>query len=129
VSSALSKTPPETWRQYEPIFREHSERGPWYALRSCWFNSLYTRVVPSHAVELTSAHLDRRVAATLGSQGIADATPEHRPALRRARPAGLSRAAQRDEARLRSARRAAISRTAVSVAAQYSLILAVSGGL
>ena len=24
VSGALSKTPPETWRQYEPIFREHS---------------------------------------------------------------------------------------------------------
>ena len=24
-------------------------------MRSCWFNSLYTRVVPSHAVELTSA--------------------------------------------------------------------------
>ena len=144
VSGALSKTPPETWRQYEPIFRGHStavmtpaflaalaqvegagnpvartswrwqltwnpfelyrpassavgmyqitdgtfreaqrycihdhavvERGPWYAMRSCWFNSLYTRVVPSHAVELTSALLDRRVARTLGSQGIAAAT-------------------------------------------------------
>jgi len=24
VSGALSKTPPETWRQYEPIFRGHS---------------------------------------------------------------------------------------------------------
>jgi hypothetical protein len=24
VSGALSKTPPETWRQYAPIFREHS---------------------------------------------------------------------------------------------------------
>jgi len=43
-------------------------------MRSCWFNSLYTRVVPSHAVELTSALLDRRVGGTLGSQGIADAT-------------------------------------------------------
>ena len=132
VSGALSKTPPETWRQYEPIFRGHStavmtpaflaalaqvegagnpvartswrwqltwnpfelyrpassavgmyqitdgtfreaqrycihdhavvERGPWYAMRSCWFNSLYTRVVPSHAIEMTSALLDRRVA-------------------------------------------------------------------
>jgi len=36
--------------------------GPWYAFRSCWFNELYTRTVPSHAVELTSAYLDRRVA-------------------------------------------------------------------
>ena len=27
----------------------------------CWFNSLYLRVIPSHAVEMTSAHLDRSV--------------------------------------------------------------------
>jgi hypothetical protein len=32
----------------------------------CWFNWLYTRVIPSHAVELTSAYLDRRVAGALG---------------------------------------------------------------
>ena len=38
------------------------EDGPWNELGSCWFNSLYTRVVPTHAVELTSAYLDRRVA-------------------------------------------------------------------
>jgi len=25
------------------------EDGPWHDLRSCWFNSLYFRVVPSHA--------------------------------------------------------------------------------
>jgi hypothetical protein len=31
----------------------------------CWFNSLYMRVIPSHAVELTSAYLDRRVALVL----------------------------------------------------------------
>ncbi|HEY8252170.1 MAG TPA: transglycosylase SLT domain-containing protein [Burkholderiales bacterium] len=31
----------------------------------CWFNSLYMRVIPSHAVELTSAYLDRRVAMVL----------------------------------------------------------------
>ncbi len=37
------------------------EEGPWNAPRSCWFNRLYTRVVPSHAVELTSAYLDRNV--------------------------------------------------------------------
>ena len=39
--------------------------GPWYDPGSCWFNSLYTRVVPSHAVEMTAALLDRRVANTL----------------------------------------------------------------
>ena len=151
LSGALSKTPPETWRQYAPIFREHStavmtpgllaalaqvegagnpvartywrfqltwnpfqlyrpassavgmyqitdgtfreaqrycihdhavvEDGPWHALRSCWFNSLYTRVVPSHAVELTSAFLDRRVAATLARQEIAGATLQQKQDL------------------------------------------------
>ena len=41
------------------------EDGPWHDVRSCWFNNLYTRVVPSHAVELTAALLDRGVAQTL----------------------------------------------------------------
>lgn len=47
------------------------EDGPWNDLRSCWFNSLYTRVVPSHAAELTSAYLDRRVASALERHRIA----------------------------------------------------------
>jgi len=29
----------------------------------CWFNALYTRVKPSHAIELTAVFLDRNVAA------------------------------------------------------------------
>jgi hypothetical protein len=140
VSDVLVKTPPETWRQYGPLFRRHStavitpeflaalaqvegagnpvartywrwrttwnpfelyqpassavgmfqitdatfreakrycirrhvviEAGPWHDLKSCWFNSLYTRVVPSHAIELTSALLDRTVANTLARQRI-----------------------------------------------------------
>jgi hypothetical protein len=49
--------------------------GPWYAWRSCWFNWLYFRVVPSHAVELTSAYLDRAVAGALARYGIRSATP------------------------------------------------------
>jgi hypothetical protein len=36
----------------------------------CWFNSLYMRVIPSHAVELTSAWLDRRVAGVLERTGV-----------------------------------------------------------
>jgi hypothetical protein len=36
--------------------------GPWYDLTSCWFNGFYTRVVPSHAIEMTAALLDRGVA-------------------------------------------------------------------
>ena len=35
---------------------------------SCWFNSLYTRVVPSYAVELTAVFLDRNLAAVLARQ-------------------------------------------------------------
>lgn len=37
------------------------EDGPWHDLQSCWFNNLYTRVLPSHAIELTAALLDRQV--------------------------------------------------------------------
>ena len=50
------------------------EDGPWNDPRSCWFNSLYTRVVPSHAVEMTAALLDRTVARTLERHRIAGAT-------------------------------------------------------
>ena len=144
IDHALTKTPAETWRQYAPIFREHStivitpellaalaqvegsgnpvartywrwqlslnpleiyrpassavgmyqitdptfqearrycihshvvvEEGSWHDLRSCWFNGLYTRVLPSHAVELTSALLDRTVARTLERNRIVYAT-------------------------------------------------------
>lgn len=47
------------------------EDGPWNDVESCWFNSLYSRVVPSHAIELTAALLDRGVASALGHQRIA----------------------------------------------------------
>ncbi len=151
VGGVLSKTPAETWRQYESIFREHStavvtpellaalaqvegagnpvartswrwrltqepfevyrpassavgmyqitdgtfreakrycirdhavvEDGPWHDISSCWFNSLYTRVVPSHAVEMTSAFLDRHVAGILQRRGIAAATLQQKQDL------------------------------------------------
>ena len=42
------------------------EDGPWHDLQSCWFNSLYTRIVPSHAIELTAALLDRHVTQAMG---------------------------------------------------------------
>jgi Transglycosylase SLT domain len=45
--------------------REHAVR------EDCWFNALYTRVLPRHAVELTSAYLDRRVAAIVEGRRIA----------------------------------------------------------
>ena len=144
VSGALTKAPPETWRQYGPLFRRHStsvitpellaalaqvegagnpvartywrwrlawnplewyrpassavgmyqitdatfeqakrycihdhvviEDGPRADGRSCWFNSFYTRVLPSHAVELTAALLDRSVADTIARRRITAAT-------------------------------------------------------
>lgn len=144
VSGVLHKSPAETWRHYEPMFRAHAtivvtaellaalaqvesagnpvartywrwrltedpfdvyrpassavgmfqitdgtfrqarrycihnhavvEDGPWHDWDSCWFNSLYFRVVPSHAAEMTAAFLDRSVARILARQKIAKAT-------------------------------------------------------
>jgi len=151
VSGALAKAPPETWRQYGPLFREYStsivtpellaalaqvegagdpmartywrwrlswnpfelyqpassavgmyqmtdaafaearrlcihdhavvEEGPWYDVRACWFNGLYTRLIPSHAIELTAAFLDRNVAMTMARRRIAVATPQQKQNL------------------------------------------------
>lgn len=50
------------------------EDGPWHDLHSCWFNSLYTRILPSHAIELTAALLDRNVAGALRHRRLAPAT-------------------------------------------------------
>jgi hypothetical protein len=144
VSGSLAKVPAQTWRQYGPLFGEHStavitpellaalaqvessgnpvattywrwrlswnpfelygpassavgmfqindgtfaearryciqdhvvvEDGPWHDPHSCWFNALYTRVVPAHAVEMTAALLDRTVARTLARNRITTAT-------------------------------------------------------
>lgn len=138
LDHALDKSPLETWREYGPLFREHStatvtpellaalaqsegagnpvartywrwrwssnplewyqpassavgmfqitdgtfqeakrycihdhkvvEDGPWHDMSSCWFNSLYSRVLPSHAIEMTSALLDRQVTHAIGTR-------------------------------------------------------------
>jgi hypothetical protein len=57
------------------------EDGPWNESGSCWFNSLYTRTVPTHAVELTSAYLDRGVANTLKRFRVADAALQQKQDL------------------------------------------------
>jgi hypothetical protein len=57
------------------------QEGPWSSWRTCWFNSLYARVVPSHAIELTSAYLDRSVAITLERHGAAAATLQQQQRL------------------------------------------------
>ncbi len=63
--------------------RDHQvvEQGVWYDPRACWFNALYTRVVPSHAIELTSAALDRGVARILQRRRLAAASLRQRQAL------------------------------------------------
>jgi hypothetical protein len=48
--------------------------GPWYDLSSCWFNSLYARVLASHASELTVAYLHRGVIHALGAGGAKKAS-------------------------------------------------------
>jgi len=57
------------------------EDGDWHDLRSCWFNALYFRVLPSHAIEMTSAFLDRRVAQMLAQLRIGGATLQQKQDL------------------------------------------------
>ncbi|MGH6926931.1 MAG: transglycosylase SLT domain-containing protein, partial [Dongiaceae bacterium] len=42
----------------------------------CWFNGLYSRVLPSHAVELAAVYLDRKAAAILAQLPRARPTPQ-----------------------------------------------------
>jgi hypothetical protein len=48
--------------------REHAvaQQGEANDGHGCWFNGLYSRVMPAHAVELTAAYLDHGVASILG---------------------------------------------------------------
>ena len=57
------------------------EDGPWHDVRGCWFNALYTRVVPGHAVEMTAALLDRAVADILRRNRISRATAQQQQDL------------------------------------------------
>jgi hypothetical protein len=57
------------------------EDGPWYDLQSCWFNSLYSRIVPSHAIELTAVLLDRGVANAMGPRRIVAAALQRKQDL------------------------------------------------
>jgi len=57
------------------------EEGPWYDFKSCWLNDLYTRTVPSHAVEMTAAYLDRSVVQLLDRHPALRATLEQKQTL------------------------------------------------
>jgi hypothetical protein len=47
----------------------------------CWFNGLYTRAVPSHAIELTAVFLDRNIAAILARRPNSTANQQQKQAL------------------------------------------------
>ena len=57
------------------------EDGPWHDWGSCWFNSLYLRVLPSHSIELTSALLDRQVSQTIGPRRMGTVTLQRKQDL------------------------------------------------
>ncbi len=50
-------------------------------VEDCWFRRFYTRVIPGHAVELTSALLDRGVAQTLERHRLTRATIQQKQDL------------------------------------------------
>jgi hypothetical protein len=57
------------------------EDGPWHDVQSCWLNSFYTRIAPSHAIELTAAQLDRAVAKSIGHRQLATVTLQRKQNL------------------------------------------------
>ncbi|MGH7827566.1 MAG: lytic transglycosylase domain-containing protein [Candidatus Binatia bacterium] len=63
--------------------RDHKvvTEGRWHDLRSCWFNSFYTRTLPSHATEMTAAYLDRKVINTLAARPGTRVTPVQKEKL------------------------------------------------
>ena len=63
--------------------RNHSviEDGPWNDWHSCWFNGLYSRIIPAHSAELTAAYLDHHVNAILARRRVYDASPQQKEEL------------------------------------------------
>jgi len=57
------------------------ERGSWSDMHGCWFNAFYTRVIPTHAIEMTSALLDHEVTGLLRAHRVTRATPEQKQDL------------------------------------------------
>jgi hypothetical protein len=63
--------------------RNHAvtEDGPWNDWHSCWFNLLYSRVIPAHAAELTSAYLDHTISVILERHRMTGASLRHKQEL------------------------------------------------
>lgn len=58
-----------------------AEVGRWDDWHACWFNALYTRVIPSHAIEMTAALLDVEVAHVIQRERLFRATAAQRQNL------------------------------------------------
>jgi hypothetical protein len=58
-----------------------AEDGPWNDWHSCWFNALYSRVIPAHAAELTSAYLDHNISAILQRHRLANVSLQRKQEL------------------------------------------------
>jgi hypothetical protein len=58
------------YQMTDPAFAEarHSCIRDHAVADDCWFTGLYSRVLPSHAIELAAVYLDRKVAAILAQQ-------------------------------------------------------------
>jgi hypothetical protein len=63
--------------------RDHAvvASGAWNDWHACWFNSLYTRVIPSHSIELTAAYLDRAVSDILLRHQLLASSPRQQQEL------------------------------------------------
>jgi hypothetical protein len=63
--------------------RDHAvaRDGAWWDPSACWGNALYSRVVPSHAIEMTAAWLHQSVVETLAAERITRASVEKRQRL------------------------------------------------
>jgi hypothetical protein len=55
--------------------------GPWHELDTCWFNFFYSRLVPSHAIEMTSAYLHWSITRIIEKYGLRNAPIEKKQDL------------------------------------------------
>lgn len=72
------------YQMTDPAFSEAARfcvRGNVVTDSGCGFTGLYTRAIPSHAIELASAYLDRQVADVLGRAGDVKASREQKQDL------------------------------------------------
>jgi hypothetical protein len=58
-----------------------AREGAWLEPRACWFNALYVRTVPSHAIEMTAAWLHQNVEAIVLERGADGASLRDRRRL------------------------------------------------